>query len=298
MFPAVDQYPSECLFSSTFILPSGSPASLFESNCTGVVDTHFRWMQENNIDGILVQRFYGQFEDPSFLQLLTQIRTAAEKYNRTFAIEYDLSAIESTSFTNVISDFQADYHANIAPLMTSPAYLHHSGRPVIELWGLGVDKTKLTAADCSAIFHAIRSATPTPYILLGVQWSWASDATANPDYYNVYVQADAIQPWAVGSYSYDSYEEFYNQTSVTDKVLTDRTGIKYGPSVTPGGSDRNRQGLNEPLGNRYNGSFYEAQFQKMLALKPDFIFGAMFDEFPESKSVYLSFFLSLISYLR
>ena len=244
-------------------------------------------MQENSIDGILVQRFYGQFEDQSFLQLLDQIRTAAEKYNRTFAVEYDLSAIQSADFTNVISEFQNDYLTNIAPLMTSAAYLRQGSRPVIELWGMGVDKTKLNAADCASIFHAIRSANPNPYVLLGVQWSWASDATENADYYDIYVQADAIQPWAVGAYSYDSYEGFYNHTTVSDKALTDSLGIKYGPSITPGGSDRNRQGLNGPLGNRYNGSFYEAQLKNMLALKPYFIFGAMFDEFPESKSLAL-----------
>ena len=285
MFPAVDQYPTECLFTTNFILPDGSNPSLFESNCTGIVDTHFRWMQENNIDGILAQRFYGQFDDPSFLQLLDQIRTAAEKYGRTFAVEYDLSAVQSSDFTNVISELLNDYSTNIAPLMSSPAYLHHEGRPVIELWGMGVDKTKLNAADCASIFHAIRSANPNPYILLGVEWDWASDATKNPDYYNIYVQADAIQPWAVGAYDHDSYDAFYHQTSVSDKALTDSLGLKYGPSITPGGSDRNREGLGKPLGNRYNGSFYEAQLKNMLDLKPSFIFGAMFDEYPESRSL-------------
>ena len=283
MFPAVEQYPGECLFTTNFILPDGSKASLFESNCTGVVDTHFRWMQENSVDGILVQRFYGQFEDQSFLQLLDQIRTSAEKYGRTFAIEYDLSPVDSSDFTNVVSEILDDYSTNIAPLMTSSAYLHHQGRPVVELWGIGVNKPKLTAADCATIFHAVRSANPNPYVLLGVQWSWASDATEDPDYYNVYTQADVIQPWAVGAYSPDSYESFYNTTSVPDKALTDRLGLKYGPSVQPGGSDRNRQGLGEPLGNRYNGSYYEAQLENMLNLKPFFIFGAMFDEFPESR---------------
>ena len=284
MFPAVEQYPQECLFTTNFILPDGSNASLFESNCTGVVDTHFRWMQENNIDGILVQRFYGQFNDQSFLQLLNQIRTAAEKYGRTFAVEYDLSPVQSSDFANVVSELLNDYSTNIAPFMTSTAYLHHEGRPVLELWGFGIDKDKLNAADCATIFHALRSANPNPYVILGLGWDWASDATANPAYYNTYIQADVIQPWAVGAYSNDSYEAFYNKTSVSDKTLTDQLGINYGPSVTPGGSDRNREGSGGPLGNRYNGSFYEAQLKNMLELKPFFVFGAMFDEYPESKS--------------
>ncbi|CAL8580662.1 hypothetical protein XPA_006382 [Xanthoria parietina] len=286
MFPAVEQYPQECLFTTNFLLPDRSKAQLFESNCTGVVDTHFRWMQENSIDGILVQRFYGQFEDASFLQLLQQIRTAAEKYGRSFAVEYDLSPIASSDFSNVVPSLLNDYTHNIAPLITSPAYLHQDGRPVLELWGFGIDKNKLSAPDCAAIFHALRSANPNPYVVLGVQWDWAFDRTQNPDYYNVYLQADVIQPWAVGPYNDPtSYEGFYQRTSIPDKALTDRLGIKYAPSITPGGSARNREGKGKPLGNRYNGSYYEAQLKHMLDLKPFFVFGAMFDEFPESSQV-------------
>ena len=287
MFPAVEQYPEECLFTSDFILPDGSDASLFESNCTGVVDTHFRWMQENSIDGILVQRFYQDIGDQSFLQLLDLVRESAEKYGRTFAVEYDLSSVASANFENVVSRLLDDYSSNITPLMTSSAYLHNEGRPVLELWGFGVNKSQLNAADCATIFHAIRSANPNPYVLLGVQWDWASDATKNPDYYDVYTQADVVQPWAVGAYDYNNYEEKYNDTFVPDKALTDQLGIKYGPSITPGGSARNRAGTGGPLGNRYNGSFYEAQLKNMLDMKPFFVFGAMFDEYPESKSLVL-----------
>lgn len=241
-------------------------------------------MQENSIDGILAQRFYGQFDDPSFLQLLGQIRTAAEKYNRTFAVEYDLSPVQSSDFSNVVSALLDHYTTNIAPLVSSSAYLHHQGRPVLELWGFGINKAQLSAADCSTIFHALRSANPNPYVLLGVQWDWASDATQNPNYYNVYTQGDVIQPWAVGAYDNDGYQSFYNNTSVTDKARTDQLGIRYAPSVTPGGSARNRNVNGGPLGNRYNGTFYESQLENMLDLKPFFIFGAMFDEYPESKS--------------
>ena len=241
-------------------------------------------MQENSIDGILVQRFYGQFEDPSFIQLLDQIRTSAEKYGRTFAVEYDLSPVVSSDFSNVISELLDDYSTNITPLISSSAYLHHEGRPVLELWGFGLNKTKLLAADCSTIFHALRSANPNPYIVLGLQGYWALDATQNSDFYDVYIQADVIQPWAVGVYGNDNYQSFYNNTSVTDKARTDQLGIKYAPSVTPGGSARNRDVNGGPLGNRYNGTFYEAQLENMLDLKPFFVFGAMFDEYPESKS--------------
>lgn len=291
MLPAVEQYPNECLFTSNFILPDGSKAKLFESNCTGIVDTHFRWMQENSIDGILVQRFYGDIGDASFLQLLGQIRTAAEKYGRVFAVEYDLSQIESSDFSSVVSNLLHDYTTNVASLVSSSAYLHHQGRPVLELWGFGINKTKLNAADCSSIFHALRSANPNPYVVMGVQQAWRSESSSNPDYYNVYTQADVIQPWTVGAYDNSNYQGFYSGTTVPDKALTDRLGIGYSPVVLPGSSDRNRNGGTGQFGNRYSGSFYEAQLKNVLQIKPKFVFGAMFDEFPEGNvRPFFSFF--------
>lgn len=299
MLPAVEQYPNECLFTSNFILPDGSKAKLFESNCTGIVDTHFRWMQENSIDGILVQRFYGDIGDASFLQLLGQIRIAAEKYGRVFAVEYDLSQIKSSDFSNVVSNLLHDYTTNVAPLVSSSAYLHHQGRPVLELWGFGIDKTKINAADCASIFHALRSANPNPYVIMGVQQAWRSERSSNPDYYNVYIQADVIQPWTVGAYDNSNYQSFYSGTTVPDKALTDQLGIGYSPVVLPGSSDRNRNGGTGPFstqysGNRYSGSFYEAQLQNVLKIKPKFVFGAMFDEFPEGILPPL-FFLRVLS---
>jgi hypothetical protein len=282
MFPAVEQYPAECLFTTNFILPDGSHANLFESNCTGIVDTHFRWMQENSIDGILVQRFYNDINDASFKQLLGQIQTAAETYGRSFAVEYDLSQVESSSFADVVPNLLNDYTTVVAPLMSSPAYLHHQGRPVLELWGLGINKPQIAAADCSSMFHALRSASPNPYVIMGVEQAWRSEAQSNPDYYAVYVQADVIQPWTVGAYDNTNYQGYYTGTSVPDKALTDQLGINYSPVIWPGGSDRNRQGNPSiPFGNRFNGTFYEAQLTNVLAQRPMFIFGAMFDEFPE-----------------
>jgi hypothetical protein len=167
MFPAVEQYPDECLFETRFILPDGSKAKLFESNCTGIVDTHFRWMSENSIDGILVQRFYNDIHDQSFIQLLSQVRTAAEKWGRGFAVEYDLSQISSDDFGSVISDLENDYANVVAPLISSPAYLHHEGRPVLELWGFGI-ANNLRAPEAEQIFSTLRGANPNPYVIMGV----------------------------------------------------------------------------------------------------------------------------------
>lgn len=76
---------------------------------------------------------------------------------------------------------------------------------------------------------------------MGVQQAWRSEASSNPGYYNLYTQADVIQPWMVGLYDRSNYPGFYTGTTVRDKALTDSLAINYSPVVWPGGSDRNRQ---------------------------------------------------------
>lgn len=65
--PDVSEYPAECLFDTDFTLPNGSKAQFYDNTCEGVVDLHFKWMQQVGVDGILVQRFLGSTDDDSFI---------------------------------------------------------------------------------------------------------------------------------------------------------------------------------------------------------------------------------------
>jgi hypothetical protein len=66
-FPDVSEYPADCLFDTGFTLPGGATAQLYDNTCEGVVDLHFKWMQQVGVDGVLVQRFLGSFNDASFI---------------------------------------------------------------------------------------------------------------------------------------------------------------------------------------------------------------------------------------
>jgi hypothetical protein len=65
-YPDVSEYPAACLFETGFTLPDGSKAQLYDNTCDGVVDLHFKWMQQVGVDGVLVQRFLGSTGDASF----------------------------------------------------------------------------------------------------------------------------------------------------------------------------------------------------------------------------------------
>lgn len=66
-FPDTSAYPSECLFDTGFEFANGTTAKLYDNTCAGVVDLHFKWMQQYGIDGVFVQRFYGALSDATFL---------------------------------------------------------------------------------------------------------------------------------------------------------------------------------------------------------------------------------------
>lgn len=65
--PDVSQYPTNCLFPSTLTAPNGQPVQLYDNTCEGVVDLHFKWMQQYGIDGVVVQRFLSHLSDASFI---------------------------------------------------------------------------------------------------------------------------------------------------------------------------------------------------------------------------------------
>lgn len=65
--PDVSQYPANCLFNTGLTLPNGQPAQLYDSTCNGVIDLHFKWMQQYGIDGVIVQRFIQSVSDASFI---------------------------------------------------------------------------------------------------------------------------------------------------------------------------------------------------------------------------------------
>src|SRR5260370_26156226 len=70
-------------------LGNGKPATLFSSYDAATVDTHVRWMQENGIDTIALQRF-ADFMDVRDAAA-GHVRDAAQSHGRKFYIMYDIS---------------------------------------------------------------------------------------------------------------------------------------------------------------------------------------------------------------
>ncbi|KAL7917430.1 hypothetical protein ACQKWADRAFT_324647 [Trichoderma austrokoningii] len=262
--PDVSQYPSNCLFASTLTAPNGQPVQLYDNTCEGVVDLHFQWMQQNGIDGVIVQRFLSHLSDASFITILNQVEAAAVKYGRGFIVEYDASGGNSSA-GSVANEILADYNSVVKSYTTSSAYIHQNGKPAVMVFGVGFTTVAISVSDGANISTQLQNAGA--YVGLGVPSTFGSDVGANTGFAAAYKAANLISPW----------------TCRTLKSL----GIDHAPLVWPGTSAYHLNGVTNPSAfdyfPRYNGSFYSMQADAVTALadKPLLVFNAMFDEMNE-----------------
>ncbi|KAL7935899.1 hypothetical protein V8C35DRAFT_333677 [Trichoderma chlorosporum] len=282
--PDVTGYPSNCLFNTELTLPNGQPAQFYDSTCEGVVDLHFKWMQQYGIDGVIVQRFIQSVSDQSFITILNQVQAAAEKYGRGFIVEYDVSGADSSQ-GSVATAVLNDYNSQIKPYTSSSAYIHQDGKPVTMVFGIGFQGMKTSASDSVNIATQLHNAGL--YVGFGVPEQWAGDVNSNSGFVQAYKAADFISPWTVGGYSAAGYQGFHTSTQVPDSQLLQSLGKKYAPVIFPGTSAYHINGGTNPSAFDYfprdNGTFFSNQADALtsMAIKPLFIFNAMFDEVNE-----------------
>ncbi|KAI1435550.1 hypothetical protein GGR50DRAFT_317406 [Xylaria sp. CBS 124048] len=286
MLPNVTGYPADCLFDSVFTLADGSPIPLFSNDCDGVVDLHFKMMADHGIDGAFLQRFFGYIgeTDGGWINILNAAMTAAEKYGRGFVIEYDLNG--AAGAPNITETYLEDL-ASLSNLTSSPAYMHHDGKPVVEIWGFGI-VAGVTVEQGIEVVTTLKNAGW--YVILGVQQAWHAEMVQDDpgSFGPVYALADMLQPWTVGSYDFDGYPGFLSgRQAVEDTDALQQLGIDSSIVVWPGGSNANSNPdgtFDQP--SRMNGSFYQEQLTGAVSLKPVFIFGAMFDEMNEGTAIF------------
>ncbi|KAL6690555.1 hypothetical protein J3F84DRAFT_405068 [Trichoderma pleuroticola] len=283
--PDVSQYPANCLFTSTLTAPNGQPVQLYDNTCQGVVDLHFKWMQQYGIDGIIVQRFLSHLSDASFITVLNQVEAAAVKYGRGFIVEYDASGGNSAT-GSVAAQILDDYNAKIKPYTTSSAYIHHNGKPAVMVFGVGFPTVAINVTDGANIAAQLKNAGA--YVGYGVPANFGTDVRANTGFAAAYKAANLISPWTVGSFSNGGYLKGYHTTTqIPDSQTLQSLGIDHAPLIWPGTSAYHLNGVNTPANfdyfARFNGSFYSMQADAItsLAVKPLFAFNAMFDEINE-----------------
>jgi hypothetical protein len=284
-YPDVKEYPAAVMFQTNLgNTHIGNPAKLFTSWQQQTINLHFSWMQQHGIDGAALQRFLGETRDGVFKSnrdsVTVRLRRAAEQYQRSFYIMYDMSADDTTYFKNDWLHIE-----NNLGVVNSPYYAHQDGKPVICLWGFGFTGRPNVPAHSIAIINWLKA--KGYYVIGGVPTHWrTSSGDSHPGYSAVYDSFDMLSPWSVGRFnSIAGADNFKNNHLVPDLAYCNTNGIDYQPVIFPGFAWSNWNGgpVNEI--SRAKGEFFWRQVYNLKNMGFNTAYIAMFDEYDEATNI-------------
>lgn len=288
MFPDFRDYPDEALYPGRFErYPDGREVKFYQGHDPRTIDVHFRWMQEYGIDGVGVQRFYGATRphpqpEPTHL---TAIRDAAERYGRIFYIMYDTSGCGRDG-AQAIDRFKADLQYNVEEtgLISSPAYAHADGKPVVCIWGLaGTEPGRYP--DAANALELVRWLKERGYFVIGGlpdnRWTKVTD-----DYADVYALLDMASPWTPGRFRPETLSAWIERHLEQDLAYCRAHHMYYQPVLFAGFAWSNFGGGGNPNATpRKAGQFLWEQAKLYAAAGIRHAYFAMFDEYDEGTAL-------------
>ncbi len=287
IWPYTKDYPTSSLWQSQFLpLNSGDPSMLFDSYDPGIIDTHFAWMEEYGIDGAGIQRFYGYTSAKQDLKKFSYLKTAIEKaeaHGRSVYMMYDMSGAGGADST-IIDRMQKDFVYNIEAqgIVSSPAYAHAEGKPVVCIWGLSADDNYPSAFVAYELVTWFQNRGY--FVIVGTpDNNFSEDDTA---YADVYKTADMISPWMVGRFGPGNVKEALPGMLEKDIAFCEANDVLYQPCMLPGFSWVNLKEesfkYNEIA--REAGQFLWEQAKIIASYGCTNIYYSMFDEYDEGSN--------------
>lgn len=296
MWPDMTEY--EKGYDTEFRFPDGSVAQVYSAYDESSVLLHFKWMKEYGIDGVWMQRFVGEVIDnpdgkDHFDKVLSNAMNGSDMYQRAIAVMYDLGGYIPARYDKVLADAQ-----NIMNTYAKSRryYLHHNGKPMIALWGVGFNPAErgYDNSDIQALVDGLQEQGWS--IMLGVSTYWRAGGgdTYSPGKISLHKlirDVDAIMPWYVGRFSdISGYDRGGNEGGFAGMISKDlewckKEGVLYVPHCHPGASDLNMHPYYE-RGSRERGNFFWHQLHNCIKRGCSAIYIAMFDEIDEGTAIY------------
>ena len=290
VWPETSEY--EKLYETGFKYADGTTAYIQSPYDYSTVDTHFRWMQEYGIDGVFMQRFIGYTSNPKlnnhFNTILSHAKTAANKYQRAYAVMYDLSGYHEGHDQYLLDDIMklADEH-QMFDHKANPSYLYENGKPLVCVWGVGfTDREGYGIDEAFSIVNGLKERGFS--VMLGVPTYWREmkkDTRNDPRFHELLSQCDVIMPWFVGRYNNETFDSF--KGNIKDDIKwAEEHNIGYAPLCYPGFSwDNLNPGANSLIPRR-GGEFFKRQLDWSIECGAKMIYVAMFDEVDEGTAIF------------
>jgi hypothetical protein len=297
---SIDMWPDMTEYQNKYVTPfknsDGTDAYLYSPYDEQSVDLHFKWMKENGIDGVHMQRFISEIQPSNtkgkrhFNKVLENALKAAKKYDRAISVMYDLSGSNSERVAYLEQDWnEIVSQFNLFDNVEHPTYLRHNGKPLMTIWGVGFDDGRnYSVADVDRLVDKLKGPTNKVAIMLGVPYYWRThgkDTENNPLLHPLIKKVDIIMPWAVGRYNMNSY----NPNNVAQDVSwTNLEKVDYVPLVYPGftwGNLRKDPSLYNQIP-RLKGDFMWKQITGAKVGGAKSLYIAMFDEIDEGTAIF------------
>jgi hypothetical protein len=295
LWPDVSELPPSERIPTGFKLADGRPAEVFSSYEKPTVLRHFQWMQDYGIDGVFVQRFVSGLHNSRILDhnntVLANCREGANLHGRAYAVMYDLSGLPEGRIEDVMNDWRS-LRKQMA-ITDDPAYLHHRGKPVVAVWGVGFnDHRSYTLDECRRLIAFLKNDADVGgcTVMVGVPAHWREldrDAVRDPVLLDILATADVISPWTVGRYTSPEGAADYAETILRpDLDWCHQHQIDYLPVVFPGFSWHNMYGGPSDQIPRLRGQFLWTQFRQAKRANAGMVYVAMFDEVDEGTAIF------------
>jgi glycoprotein endo-alpha-1,2-mannosidase len=299
LWPDVSELSKEERYPTEFRTADGSMAEVYSSINAKTINRHFKWMKEHGIDGVLNQRFAGEVRNNHglyhFNTVLAGSRASANRHGRAWAVMYDLSGLGEGETSVVIEDWKALVdRMRVGRDKNDKAYLHHNGKPVVAVWGIGFnDGRRYTLDECSRLIDFLQN--DPEYggfaVMIGVPSYWREmnrDCVNDPRLHEVIKQADIVSPWAVGRFGdLEGAETYAREVLRPDLEWCAENGVDYLPVVFPGFSWHNMN-PKSPSNQipRLGGKFLWKQFNEATGAGAKMVYVAMFDEVDEATAIF------------
>ncbi len=292
-WPDVSEYDEDELYETGFFNEDGTPAKVFSSHNRKTVVRHFKWMADYGIDGAFVQRFTHSLDNETMRydkdKVLWNARVGANRHGRTYAVMYDLTSMPDEKIITVFDDWQM--LRDRMKIGDDPAYLHHNGKPMVAIWGVGFNegiKPRAGLEVCEELVKKFKDNGCS--VMLGTATGWRKqdrDAPDDPRWHDVLLMADVISPWSVGRFgTLEEVQSHVENYWGPDISWSREHGIDYMPVVFPGFSWHNNKGDELGMVPRLKGKFFWSQIVANVKAGTDMLYIAMFDEVDEGTAIF------------
>jgi len=298
LWPDMSEYDADERFPTPFKNADGSTAYVYSSMNPKTVGRHFKWMADYGIDGAFVQRFVtetvGEKQMLHANTALANCREGANRNGRVYAVMYDLSGLHQGQTSLVIEDWKMLVDKmRLTKDANDKAYLHHNGKPVVSVWGIGFEGRSYTLQECAKLIDFLKN--DKDYggctIMLGVPTYWRTlknDCIDDKRFHDIILKADVISPWMVGRInSIDESIEFAHRIWLPDMEWCKKHKKEYLPVVFPGFSWTNLKKEPDAFNSipRFGGKFLWKQYVEAKKVGATMIYQAMFDEVDEGTAI-------------